>query len=162
MIMMGSILFWNEIAEAFIKNMIVEDRYLLILNGLWTTVLITVLAAVFGTILGGCVCWMKLKGNNFVRKIAKVYVDLMRGTPVLVLLMIMYYIVLAPVIKSAIIVAVITFSMNASAYICEMLRSGIESISKGQTEAGLSLGFTNRQTFFNIVFPQVIRNIMPV
>ena len=160
--MMGSILFWNEIAEAFIKNMIVEDRYMLILNGLWTTVLITVLAAVFGTILGGCVCWMKLKGNNFVRKIAKVYVDLMRGTPVLVLLMIMYYIVLAPVIKSAIIVAVITFSMNASAYICEMLRSGIESISKGQTEAGLSLGFTNRQTFFNIVFPQVIRNIMPV
>ena len=159
---MNGLLFWHKIADAFFKNMIVEDRYMLILNGLWTTVLITVFASIFGTILGGCVCWMRLKGNKTVRKIAKVYVDLMRGTPILVLLMIMYYIVLAPVIKSAIIVAIITFSLNASAYICEMLRSGIEGISKGQTEAGLSLGFTNSQTFFNIVLPQVIRNIMPV
>ena len=160
--MINSILFWHQIADAFVKNMIVEDRYMLILEGLWTTVLITVFAAVFGTILGGLVCWMRMKGNATVRKIAKVYVDLMRGTPVLVLLMIMYYIVLAPVIESAIIVAIITFSLNASAYICEMFRSGIEGIDKGQTEAGLSLGFTNWQTFFYIVFPQVIRNIMPV
>ncbi len=160
--MINSILFWHQIADAFVKNMIVEDRYMLILEGLWTTVLITVFAAIFGTILGGLVCWMRMKGNATVRKIAKVYVDLMRGTPVLVLLMIMYYIVLAPVIESAIIVAIITFSLNASAYICEMFRSGIEGIDKGQTEAGLSLGFTGRQTFFYIVFPQVIRNIMPV
>ena len=160
--MINSILFWHQIADAFVKNMIVEDRYMLILEGLWTTVLITVFAAIFGTILGGLVCWMRMKGNATVRKIAKVYVDLMRGTPVLVLLMIMYYIVLAPVIESAIIVAIITFSLNASAYICEMFRSGIEGIDKGQTEAGLSLGFTNWQTFFYIVFPQVIRNIMPV
>ena len=160
--MIISILFWHQIADAFVKNMIVEDRYMLILEGLWTTVLITVFAAIFGTILGGLVCWMRMKGNATVRKIAKVYVDLMRGTPVLVLLMIMYYIVLAPVIESAITVAIITFSLNASAYICEMFRSGIEGIDKGQTEAGLSLGFTGRQTFFYIVFPQVIRNIMPV
>ena len=160
--MINSILFWHQIADAFVKNMIVEDRYMLILEGLWTTVLITVFAAIFGTILGGLVCWMRMKGNATVRKIAKVYVDLMRGTPVLVLLMIMYYIVLAPVIESAIIVAIITFSLNASAYICEMFRSGIEGIDKGQTEAGLSLGFTNWQTFFYIVFPQVIKNIMPV
>lgn len=160
--MVNSILFWHQITDAFVKNMIVEDRYMLILEGLWTTVLITVFAAIFGTILGGLVCWMRMKGNATVRRIAKVYVDLMRGTPVLVLLMIMYYIVLAPVIESAIIVAIITFSLNASAYICEMFRSGIEGIDKGQTEAGLSLGFTNWQTFFYIVFPQVIRNIMPV
>lgn len=160
--MINSILFWHQIADAFVKNMIVEDRYMLILEGLWTTVLITVFAAIFGTILGGLVCWMRMKGNATLRRIAKVYVDLMRGTPVLVLLMIMYYIVLAPVIESAIIVAIITFSLNASAYICEMFRSGIEGIDKGQTEAGLSLGFTNWQTFFYIVFPQVIRNIMPV
>ena len=159
---MTDISLWHRIADAFVKNMIVEDRYMLILNGLWATVLITLFASVFGTILGGCLCWMKLKGNRTVRKIAEVYVDLMRGTPILVLLMIMYYIVLAPVIKSAIIVAVITFSMNASAYICEILRSGIEGVDKGQTEAGLSLGFTNLQTFFSIVFPQVVRNILPV
>ena len=142
--------------------MIVEDRYMLILHGLLTTILITFLASILGTILGGIVCWMKMRGGKVLKKIAEVYVDVMRGTPVLVLLLIMYYIILAPVIESAVIVAVITFAMNTSAYICEMLRSGIESIDKGQTEAGLILGFNRRQTFFRIVFPQVARKTMPV
>lgn len=155
-------LVWHQIADAFVKNMIVEDRYMLILDGLLTTVLITVLASVIGTILGGLVCWMRMSSIRILSKIAKCYVDIMRGTPVLVLLMIMYYIALAPVVESAVLVAVITFSMNASAYICEMLRSGIEGIDKGQSEAGLSLGFNSRQAFFHIVLPQVVRNIMPV
>ena len=153
---------FQRIADSFVKNLIVEDRYMLILQGLMTTILITVLASILGTILGGLVCWMKMRGGKVLKKIAEVYVDVMRGTPVLVLLMIMYYIILAPVIESAVIVAVITFSMNASAYICEMLRSGIESLDKGQTEAGLILGFNRKQTFFRIVFPQVARAIKPV
>ena len=159
---MDIVTIWNDIVDSFVKNMIVEDRYMLIVQGLYTTVLITVCASVFGTILGGLVCWMRMSDNKALSGIAKGYINLMRGTPVLVLLMIMYYIILAPVIESAIIVAVITFSMNASAYICEMLRSGIEGIDKGQTEAGLSLGFNKRQSFVYIVLPQVIRNIMPV
>ena len=144
---------FQRIADSFVKNLIVEDRYMLILQGLMTTILITVLASILGTILGGLVCWMKMRGGKVLKKTANVYVNVMRGTPVLVLLMIMYYIILAPVIESAVIVAVITFSMNASAYICEMLRSGIESLDKGQTEAGLILGFNRKQTFFRIVFP---------
>lgn len=157
---MGALL--NQIADSFVRNLIVEDRYMLILQGLYTTVLITLFSCVLGTLLGGLVCWMRMRGNRMVQKIAKIYIALMRGTPVLVLLMIMYYIILAPVIESAIIVAIITFSMNSSAYVCEMLRSGIEGIDKGQTEAGLSLGFNGKQSFFLIVLPQVIRNIMPV
>ena len=159
---MDGLTIFQRIADSFVKNMIVEDRYMLILQGLLTTVLITVLASILGTILGGLVCWMKMRGGKVLRKTANVYVNVMRGTPVLVLLMIMYYIILAPVIESAVIVAVITFSMNASAYICEMLRSGIESLDKGQTEAGLILGFNRKQTFFRIVFPQVARKIKPV
>lgn len=159
---MDKLTIFQRIADSFVKNMIVEDRYMLILQGLLTTILITVFASILGTILGGIVCWMRMRGGKTVQKIAKLYVDIMRGTPVLVLLMIMYYIILAPVIESAIIVAIITFSMNSSAYICEMLRSGIGSIDKGQTEAGLSLGFNKRQTFFHIIFPQVARKTLPV
>ncbi len=153
---------FQGIADAFVKNMIVEDRYMLIVNGLLITVFICLFAIALGTVLGGLICGMRMSRNRIVSNIAKVYIDIMRGTPVLVLLMIMYYIVLAPIIKNGITVAIITFAMNSSAYISEMLRSGIQQIDKGQTEAGLSLGFTRYTAFFNIILPQVIRNIMPV
>lgn len=153
---------WDKSAEAFNNNLIVENRYELILNGLLVTVFITFFAVLLGTLLGGLVCWMRMSKRRGVRNFAKVYIDIMRGTPVLVLLMIMYYIVLAPVIKNGIIVAIITFAMNFAAYFSEMLRSGIERIDRGQTEAGLSLGLTKVRTFFYVVLPQVIRNIIPV
>lgn len=153
---------WNTIAEAFRDNLIVEDRYQLILNGLMVTLYITVFAIFIGTILGGLICWMRMNKNKGLRNFAIAYIDIMRGTPVLVLLMIMYYVVLAPVIKSGVIVAIITFAMNFSAYFSEMLRSGIEQIDRGQTEAGLSLGFSKVRTFLYVIVPQLIRNILPV
>lgn len=154
--------FIYNIAEAFRNNLIVEDRYQLIVNGLFVTIIITFFAVLLGTLLGGLVCWMRMSSRKGVRGFARTYIDIMRGTPVLVLLMIMYYIVLVPVTSNGIIVAIITFAMNFSAYFSEMLRSGIERIDRGQTEAGLSLGLTGSSTFFYIVLPQVIRNIMPV
>ena len=81
----------------------------------------------------------------------------MRGTPVLVLLMLMYYVVMAPLDATGIVVAIVTFAMNTAAYISEMLRTTIQGIDRGQTEAGLALGFTPRQTFFRIVLPQVVK-----
>lgn len=159
---MRTLSIWSQIADAFEKNLIVEDRYQLILSGLLTTVDIFVFAAILGTLLGGLVCWARMNRNKVLSNIAKGYIDLMRGTPVLVLLMIMYYVILAPANATGLIVAIITFGMNSSAYISEMIRSGIERIDRGQTEAGLSLGFTKGQTFFYIVLPQVVRNIMPV
>lgn len=151
-----------SIASSFYDNFIVEDRYLLILEGLKTTLIITVFAVLLGTLLGGAICWMRMHRKRALREAAKIYIELMRGTPVLVLLMIMYYVVLAPANASAILVAIITFAMNTSAYICEMLRTGIEGVDKGQTEAGLSLGFTKTQTFFYIVLPQAVKSIIPV
>lgn len=152
----------KSISESIKNNLITENRYQLIIDGLYTTLIITFFAVILGTILAGIICWMRMSKRKILRNTAKVYIDLMRGTPVLVLLMLMYYVFLSPIIGSAIIVAVITFAMNSSAYICEMLRTNIEAIDNGQTEAGLSLGFTKMQTFFYIVLPQAVKNMIPV
>ena len=152
---------WS-ISESFYNNLIAEDRYRMILDGLQVTLIITFCAAVLGTLLGGFVCWMRMNRRSWLQKVAKVYIDIMRGTPVLVLLMLMYYVVLAPMKATGIVVAVITFAMNMAAYVSEMLRTAIQGIDRGQTEAGLALGYTRRQTFFRIVLPQVIKAVMPV
>jgi len=150
------------IYESFYNNLIAEDRYRMILDGLQVTLLITFCAVVLGTILGGLVCWMRMSRRQWLQQTAKVYIDLMRGTPVLVLLMLMYYVVMAPLNATGIVVAIVTFAMNTAAYISEMLRTTIQGIDHGQTEAGLALGFTPRQTFFKIVLPQVVKAVMPV
>ncbi|MBO6079898.1 MAG: ABC transporter permease subunit, partial [Bacteroidales bacterium] len=86
---------WS-ISESFYNNLIEEDRYRMILDGLQVTLIITFCAAILGTLLGGLVCWMRMSRRPWLQKVAKVYIDIMRGTPVLVLLMLMYYVVLAP------------------------------------------------------------------
>ena len=152
----------GSIAESFTNNLITEDRYRMILDGLQVTLLITFCAAIFGTLLGGLVCWMRMSRRKWVSTTAKVYIDIMRGTPVLVLLMLMYYVVMAPVNATGIVVAIVTFALNMAAYVSEMLRTAIEGIDRGQTEAGLALGYTRWQTFFKIVLPQVVKAVMPV
>ena len=152
----------HSIAESFHCNLIAENRYQMILDGLQVTLLITLCSILLGTLLGGLVCWARMSRHKWLSNIAKVYIDLMRGTPVLVLLMLMYYVFMAPLETTGVVVAIVTFAMNTSAYIGEMLRSGIEGIDKGQTEAGLALGYTPRQVFVHIILPQVVRKIMPV
>ena len=153
---------WQGIADSFYNNFVVENRYMHIVEGLKTTLIITFFAAILGTLLGGGICWMRMNRRKWLRTIASVYIDIMRGTPVLVMLMIMYYVIMAPVNASGVIVAIITFAMNMAAYVCEMLRTSIEGIDKGQTEAGLSLGLSRTQTFFHIVLPQAVRSVVPV
>ena len=148
--------------NSFYNNLIAEDRYRMILDGLQVTLVITVCAVIVGTILGGLVCWMRMSRRAWLQKVAKVYIDIMRGTPVLVVLMLMYYVIMAPLEATGVVVAIVTFGMNTAAYIGEMLRSGIEGVDKGQTEAGLALGYTPRQTFIKIVLPQVVKSVMPV
>ena len=152
----------DSVAESFSNNLIAEDRYKMILEGLQVTLLITLFAVLLGTLLGGVVCWMRMNRRTWLRRTATTYIELMRGTPVLVLLMLMYYVVMAPVDATGIVVAIVTFAMNTSAYISEMLRTGIQGIDRGQTEAGLALGYTQRQTFLKIILPQVVRAVMPV
>ena len=152
----------GSITKSFYNNLISEDRYRMILDGLQVTLLITLCAALLGTLLGGMMCWMRMSRRRWLQQVAKVYIEFMRGTPVLVLLMLMYYVVMAPLDATGIVVAIVTFAMNTAAYISEMLRTTIQGIDRGQTEAGLALGFTPRQTFFKIVLPQVIKAVMPV
>jgi polar amino acid transport system substrate-binding protein len=152
----------KTVADSFSNNLLEEERYRMILDGLQVTLLITACAAALGTLLGGVVCWMRMHRLAWLRRTAAIYIDLMRGTPVLVLLMLMYYVVMAPLDATGIVVAIVTFAMNTSAYISEMLRTAIQGIDRGQTEAGLALGYTQRQTFVKIVLPQVIRAVMPV
>ncbi len=152
----------SGITESFYNNFIVEDRYMHIVDGLKTTLIITFFAVLLGTLLSGGICWMRMNRRKWLRGIATAYIDIMRGTPILVLLMIMYYVVFAPVNASGVLVAILTFAMNTAAYISEMLRTSIEGIDRGQTEAGLSLGLSKTQAFFYIVLPQAVRNMIPV
>ncbi len=154
--------FLQGLANSFHTNIILEKRYLLILDGLKTTAIISVLSILFGTALGGVVCYMRMSRNNILVTPAKVYVSILRGTPVLVILMIIFYVVFASVDISPTVVAVVAFGLNFAAYVSEMFRTGIEGVDRGQTEAGIAMGFTKLQTFVVIVLPQASKRVLPV
>jgi len=154
--------FLKGIANSFQSNIIQENRYLLILDGLKTTVVISVLATIFGTLLGGVICFMRMSKKAVLRLPARIYISILRGTPVLVLLMLIFYVVFASVNISPVLVAVIAFGMNFAAYVAEIFRTGIDGVDKGQTEAGIAMGFTRVKTFIFIVLPQTVRRILPI
>lgn len=154
--------FLDGIADSFYSNIILENRYLLIIDGLKTTAIISIFATIFGTILGGLICFMRMSKRKILFHTAKIYISILRGTPVLVLLMIIFYVVFASVDIEPSIVAVIAFGLNFAAYVSEMYRTGIESIDRGQTEAGIAMGFTKVKTFIYIILPQAARRILPV
>lgn len=154
--------FLSRIAQSFHSNIIVEKRYLLILDGLKTTLITSILSILFGTLLGGLICFMRMSRRKVLSLTARLYISVLRGTPVLVLLMIIFYVVFASVDIDPVIVAVIAFGMNFAAYVSEMYRTGIEGVDRGQTEAGIAMGFSRIKTFFYIVMPQAVRRILPV
>ncbi|MGE0667116.1 MAG: ABC transporter permease subunit [Sphingomonadales bacterium] len=154
--------FIERVADSFQSNIIHEKRYLLLWDGLKVTVLISILATLFGTTLGGLICFMRMSASPLLSAPAKIYISILRGMPVLVLLMLIYYVAFASVNISPILVAVIAFGMNFAAYVAEIYRSGIESVDRGQSEAGVAMGFTRVQAFVYIVLPQTIRRILPV
>ncbi len=152
----------DKVKESFVTNIVKEDRYQLILKGLWVTVLISVCAALLGTVFGGIVCWLRMSRRKALRNAAKCYITVMRGIPMLVFLMLMFYVFLAPLRLGGVTVAVIAFAMNFAAYVSEMFRTSIEGVDRGQTEAGIAMGFTPVQTFLHIVLPQAVKSVMPV
>ena len=154
--------FFSRLASSFHSNIVLEQRYLLIWDGLKTTVLISVLATAFGTLLGALICFMRMSKRPLLSLPARAYIAVLRGTPVLVLLMLVFYVVFASVNISPLIVAIIAFGMNFGAYVAEIYRTGIEGVDRGQTEAGLATGFTRLQTFRYIVLPQTVQRILPV
>jgi polar amino acid transport system substrate-binding protein len=158
----GTPSFYSSLANSFHSNIIEENRYLLIVSGLKTTAIIAVLSTVLGTFLGALVCFMRMSRNPILNLPAKAYIFIQRGTPLLVSLMLMYYVVFASVDISPVPVSIIAFGMNFAAYVAEIYRAGINSIDKGQMEAGIAMGFTKFRTILFIILPQTIRRILPV
>lgn len=152
----------SELKVSFDRTFIRENRWKLVLSGLKITVIITLFSALAGTLLAFPVWLLRSAGNKVAGFCGKIFISLMQGTPILVLLMVLYYLVFASANINAIVVAIIGFSLNFAAYVGEMLRAGIDSVPKGQREAALALGFNRRQTFIKVVLPQALRQILPV
>jgi polar amino acid transport system substrate-binding protein len=154
--------FWAGVADSFEANILREKRYLLILDGLATTVIISVFATLVGTLLGAVVCAMRMSHLPWLALPARIYINVIRGMPVLVLLMLIFYVVFASVDINPVVVAIIAFAFNFAAYVAEIFRTGIEGVDRGQTEAGLAMGFSRLQAFRLVVLPQTVQRILPV
>ena len=148
--------------ERWKMNLLAENRWRLITDGLVETIIITVFSILLGTILGAGVCACRRSRSRWLKKSADVYSDFINGIPTLVLLLIMFYVVLASSGLSATVVAIITFALCLASSTGNIFDSAISSVPIGQTEAGLSLGFTPLKTFTGIVFPQALQKGLPL
>ena len=152
--------------ERFYLNFIKDDRFMYLWNGLIITLEVTLFATLIGICLGFIVAIIratydrtgKLKVLN---AICQVYLTVIRGTPAVVQLLIMYFVIFGSVNVSKILVAVLAFGINSGAYVAEICRAGIMSIDIGQMEAGRSIGFSYPQTMFYIIMPQAFKNVLP-
>ena len=152
---------WHSPERIIYNNLIEEKRYMLIAEGLGTTVRISLLAAILGTLLGFVVCFVRLTGNSLIHKIADVYVVVLQGIPDVVWLMLCFYVIFVPMNLSAITVSIISFGLKFSVVVAEMLGTAITNIGNGQIEAGLSLGFSRADVFRYIIMPQAVRRALP-
>ena len=165
----------GELKADFILNFIEDNRWTYITSGLKNTLIITLFAGLIGIFLGAIVAIVRSSYDknyksmkNGLKKgilalsnsVCKIYLTVIRGTPVVVQLMIMYYIIFASS-RNSLLVAILAFGINSGAYVAEIVRSGIMSIDEGQFEAGRSLGFDYTQTMTHIIIPQAIKNVLP-
>ena len=156
----------QSFVEQFTLNFINDNRYQYILQGFVNTLIITLLAALLGIALGFLVAIIRsshdktghMKIPNF---ICQVYLTVVRGTPTMIQLLIIYYVIFASVNVSKVLAAVVAFGLNSGAYVAEIVRSGIMSVDEGQSEAGRSLGLNYRQTMQFIIMPQAFKNVLP-
>ncbi len=151
----------DELTGSFTRTFINQDRWKQILYGLGVTVLISAFSGIFGSLLGFGLCMLRRERKKSGPAVTA-FSRIIEGTPVVVLLMILYYIVFGKVGISAIIVAIIGFSINFGVYVSEMLNMGINAVEKGQIEAAAALGFTRSQVFRKVTFPQAAQHFMPI
>lgn len=164
----------NDLGYDIYKSLIFDDRYMMFVDGLINTLKLTAMALILGVILGVVVALIRVTWDKTCLEIrgprrivlaianfaAKVYLTVIRGTPVIVQLLILYYVVFASS-RNKLLVGALSFGINSGAYVAEIVRSGIMSIDLGQSEAGRSLGLNYTQTMGYIVIPQAIKNILP-
>lgn len=154
--------FIQQLYQSFVS----ENNYLYIIKGLGNTLLITLFAVMIGILLGFFIAIIRTNhdrngGLPILNGICKLYLTIIRGTPVMVQLLIIYYVILANINTSKILVAVVAFGLNSAAYVAEIVRSGIMAVDVGQFEAGRSLGLGYKQTMLSIILPQAVKNILP-
>ncbi len=147
------------------KAVIVDDRWKLYLEGLGNTVIIALIAALIGIVIGvlfAMVNYINKKTGKLkvLRIIANTYITIIRGTPVVLQLMILYFIVFVSW-DNGLMIGAITFGINSGAYVAEIARAGFESVDDGQMEAGRSLGLSTWQTMYHIIIPQAVKNCLP-
>lgn len=159
---------WQELSSVLetSRSLYQDGRWLWIVKGLWNTIQITLLALGIGVLLGLLLSLLrmlhKLTGKfAFLNTLANLYITVIRGTPVTVQLLIIYFGVFASIQVAPVLVASLAFGLNSAAYVAEIFRAGIESIDKGQTEAGLSLGLSPLQVMWHIVMPQAYSRLLP-
>ncbi|MBR2965085.1 MAG: amino acid ABC transporter permease [Clostridia bacterium] len=157
--------FLNYLVQAFEKTFIREARYKMFLDGLGKTLLITAGATLLGVIIGALIAVVKTINKQsgklkILNAFCEVYTTVIRGTPVVVQLLIMYFIVFVNSTNSEL-VGILSFGINSGAYVAELMRAGINAVDIGQTEAGRSLGLSGGVTMRSIVLPQAIKNVLP-
>ena len=158
--------FLINIIDSFYQTIIYDNRYKFILERLINNIIIAFFAVIIGIIIGIIISLVR---NNYDKNgkmkignsLAKAYVNIIRGTPVILQLMIIYYVIFKSVDINIVIVGILAFGINSGAYVSEIIRAGINSISQGQTEAGYALGLNYGQVMQYIILPQAIRNILP-
>lgn len=157
---------WTSLCADFYLNFIKEDRWKYLVRGLGVTLEVALFAAIAGIILGALLAIVRTTADKtgrlrFLNWLAKLYITVIRGTPVVVQLLIINFVIFSSVFVDTVLVAIIAFGLNSAAYVAEVFRSGIMSIDEGQFEAGRSLGFNYGQTMWHIVMPQAFKNVLP-
>lgn len=152
--------------EDFRLNFIEDGRYKYILQGLGNTLIISLLAVLVGIAIGFLVAIIRSNHDKtghmkVANALCKIYLTVMRGTPTMIQLLIIYYVIFATVNVPKIVVAFVAFGLNSGAYVAEIVRSGIMAVDQGQFEAGRSLGLNYKQTMSYIVMPQAFKNVLP-
>ena len=153
--------FWSSLASSFEKTFIRESRWKLFVSGSLNTLMITLLSILFGTLLGFLVYLLCRGENRAANKITAICIRLVQGMPVVVLLMILYYVIFGQSDISGLWVSVIGFTLIFGSGMFNMLRSGVATVGKGQTEAAYALGYTDRKAFFRVILPQAAFHFMP-
>ncbi len=135
----------------------------LFLDGVWYTLLLSAITVFFGAILGSLLAMLRMAKLKIIRFIASVYIEIIRGTPLLLQLYFFYFILpnMLPFLNDKFLCIAIALVFNSAAYVSEIIRAGIQAVDRGQTEAARSLGLNSRQTMLRIVLPQAVKNILP-
>lgn len=157
---------WENFVDTFYLNFIAEERWKYLTGGLQNTLIITFFACLLGIVLGFLVSMIRVTYERtgkmkLPNAICTLYLTVIRGTPVVLQLLIIYFVVFGSVRIDKILVAVLAFGINSGAYVAEIFRSGIMAVDQGQMEAGRSLGFNYRQTMWYIIMPQALKNVLP-